>query len=185
MGTFFGNPMVTLIAACEIGFWVLLGGGLLTRYLLRLRRTSTVLLAGTPVLDVVLLVAAVVDIARGAEAAFAHGLGATYLGFSVAFGPSMIRKADAWVAHRFADGPEPWRPPRRGPERARHEWREWRKCLVACGIAVVVLLTLSFVVGEPARTEALWAGWLPRLAWVVGIWFLVGPLWTIRDRRKV
>lgn len=92
---------MALIAFCEIGFWVLLRAGLVARYVFKLRRTSNVLLVGTPVLDVVLLVAAVIDLRGGGEAGLAHGLGATYLGFSVAFGHSLIRWADV----RFAGDP--------------------------------------------------------------------------------
>ncbi|MGX7824701.1 hypothetical protein ACTG9Q_06385 [Actinokineospora sp. 24-640] len=175
--------MVALIAACEIGFWVLLAAGLAARYLLKWRRVGVVLLVGTPVLDAVLLVATVVDLRRGGEAGMAHGLGAAYLGFSVAFGHSVIRWADQRVAHRFAGGPPPWRPPRHGPGRLAHEWREWGRCVLACGIAAAVILLLSFVVATPAQTEALWAGWLPRLGWVSGLWFVFGPLWKTVDRQ--
>ena len=174
------NPLAGLIALCEIGFWLLLAAGLAARYLLRLRRTSTVLLVSTPVLDVVLLVAAVLDLHRGTEASNVHGLGAAYLGFSVAFGHSLVRWTDQRVAHRFAGGPPPVRPPRFGPGKVRHEWHEWSKCVLACGIAAAVIVLLSFVVGTPERTEALWGagGWLTRLGMVTGIWFLAGPLWT-------
>src|SRR5690606_25332885 len=39
-----GMNIVIAILACEIGFWIVLLAGLATRYLLRLRRLSTVLL---------------------------------------------------------------------------------------------------------------------------------------------
>lgn len=181
------NPLLGLIALCEIGFWVLLVAGLIARYPLRLRRTGAALLMATPVVDLILLVAAVLDIRRGGEAGVAHGLGAAYLGFSVAFGHSVIRWADRWFAYRFADGPRPVKPPKRGPVRLRHEWREWGKCVVACGIGVAVLALLSFVVGSPERTTALWSGWdawIPRLGAATAIWFVAGPLWTSFDREE-
>ncbi|MGH3859246.1 hypothetical protein [Actinokineospora sp.] len=179
------NPLFAVIALCEIGFWVLLGAGLVARYPLRLRRTGAALLVATPIVDLVLLAATVLDLRRGGEAGLVHGLGAAYLGFSVAFGPSLIRWADRWFAYRFADGPRPVRVPKRGPERARHEWREWGKCVMACGIGVAVLAVLSFVVGTPERTTALWSGWyawIPKLGAVTAIWFATGPLWTLLDR---
>lgn len=178
MGEALENPLVLLIVACEVGFWVLLGAGLLARYLLRLRRTSNALLLATPVVDVVLLVVAVLDLARGGEATTAHALGAVYLGFSVAFGHSVIRWADQRVAHRFAGGPPPWTPPKSGPGKVAHEWREWGKCLLGCSIAAAVLAVLAFVVGEPSETGVLWREWLPRLGTITAIWFTVGPLWT-------
>ena len=82
-----------MIAACEIGFWVILGAGLVARYLLRWRRVGGVLLLCVPLVDVVLLVASVIDLRRGAEANFTHGLAAAYIGFSIAFGHSMVRLA--------------------------------------------------------------------------------------------
>lgn len=173
------NPMVALIVACEVGFWILLAAGLVARYALRLRRTGVVLLAATPVVDVVLLAAAVVDLRGGGTATTAHGLGAAYLGFSVAFGHTLIRWADQRVAHRFAGGPPPYKPPKRGPERIRHEWREWRKCLLACAIAVVVLCLLSFVVGGPEQTGVLWRQWIPRMGIICAIWLATGPVWSV------
>jgi len=111
--------LVLVIVAAEIAFWVLLVGGLAARYLLRRRRLSTALLIGAPLVDLVLLVATVIDLGRGTTATSAHGLAAAYIGFSVAFGPSLIRWADERFAHRFAGGPPPWRPPRGGRERTR------------------------------------------------------------------
>jgi hypothetical protein len=170
--------MVLLIAICEIGFWVLLAAGLAVRYLLRWKRTSAVLLIATPLLDVVLLIATMFDLSRGAEATTVHGLAATYLGFSVAFGHSTIRWVDARVHHWFAGGPPPPKVPKHGPVRIRHELREWAKCLLAVAIACAVMLFLIFIVASPSTTHALWApsGWIPRLGVVLGIWFVVGPV---------
>lgn len=171
------NPMAAVIAGGEIGFWVAIGAGLLARYLLRLKRTSTVLLALTPVIDIVVLVATVLDLQDGAKATFVHGLAAVYLGFSVAFGPSMIRWADVRFAHRFAGGPPP--PPKpRGREKARAEWRDWGKCVLASALAAGVLLVLIVMVGDTEQVAALW-GWLPRLGVVTAIWFATGPLWQV------
>ncbi|WP_216205677.1 hypothetical protein [Amycolatopsis aidingensis] len=174
-----GNPLAAVIAAGEIGFWVFIVGGLVARYVLRLRRTGLVLLAATPLLDVGVLVATMIDVAGGARANEVHGIAAAYLGFSIVFGPSMVRWADARFAHRFAGGPPPPKRAKRGPARTRYEWREWGKCVLACAITASVLLVLIFVVGTPERTTALWSGWLPRLGLLTGIWFVVGPLWQV------
>jgi hypothetical protein len=130
------NPLAGLVVLCEVGFWVLLASGLVTRYLLRLRRTSVVLLVCTPLLDVVLLAAAVADLRGGAAASAVHGLGAAYLGFSVVFGHGVIRWADRRMAHWFAGGPAPVKPV--GAAHVRHEWREWGRCVAACAIAAAV-----------------------------------------------
>jgi hypothetical protein len=117
--------LVVLIVACEVGFWCLLGAGLVARYVLRLRRTSAVRLAGAPVLDLVLLIASVLDLRSGSVAGPAHGLAAAYIGFSVAFGSTTLR----WADQRFAGGPPRDRPPGYGQARARYEWRLWGRAL--------------------------------------------------------
>jgi hypothetical protein len=169
--------MVTLIAACEIGFWVVLGAGLAARYLLRWRRVSTVLLICVPLVDVVLLTATIIDLSGGGSASTVHGLAAVYLGVSVAFGHSMMRWADQRFAHWFADGPPPVKPPKSGRERVRYEWREWGKFMLAYAIACLVMLLLIFVVSSPDQTVALWQGTIPTMSMVAGIW-LLWPLTT-------
>jgi O-antigen ligase len=164
--------LIALIAACEVGFWVILAAGLATRYLLRWRRVSTVLLICVPLVDVVLLAATVIDLSGGGTASNVHGLAAVYLGVSVAFGHSMMRWADQRFAHRFAGGPPPVKPPKTGPERVRYEWREWGKFMLAYAIASAVMLFLIFVISTPGHTIALWQGTIPTMAVVAGIWLL-------------
>jgi hypothetical protein len=166
--------LIAIIVACEIGFWVVLGAGLVARYLLGRRRLGAVLLTLVPLVDLVLLVATVIDLSDGATAGFQHGLAAAYIGFSVAFGPSMIRWADQRFAHRFAGGPPPWRPPRGGRARARYEWREFGKALIAWAVSCGLLAAAIAIVGDAARTEEL-LGWIVRLTMIVGIW----ALWPI------
>ncbi|WP_206664072.1 hypothetical protein [Thermomonospora catenispora] len=170
-----GNALLLgVIVGCEIGFWVLLLAGLAARYLLRMRRTGAVLLVSVPLVDLVLLAATVIDLRGGATAHFTHGLAAAYIGFSVAFGHSMIRWADARFAHRFADGPPPPKPPKYGMARARYEWREFGKATVAWAVSCALLLGAVALVGDAERTRELLA-WTGRLTMVLGIW----SLWPI------
>lgn len=178
-----GNPLVLLIGAAEVAFWVLLGAGLAARYLLRARRLSAVLLILVPVLDVVLVTASLADVAGGSAPGPAHGLAAVYLGFTVAFGHSLIRWADGRFAHRFAGGPPPPRPPRYGTARVVYEWREWGKVVLAWSIAVVVMLATAAVAGTGIPAPADWPAdplwsWAARLGPVLLIWFVGWPLWT-------
>jgi hypothetical protein len=166
--------LIAIIVACEVGFWAVLGAGLVARYLLDRRRLGAILLACVPLVDLVLLVASVIDLAGGATADFKHGLAAAYIGFSVAFGHSAIRWADQRFAHRFAGGPPPWRPPRGGRERAHYEWREFGKASLAWAISCALLLGAIAIVGDADRTEAL-VGWIARLSLILGIW----SLWPI------
>jgi hypothetical protein len=166
--------LLALIVAAEIAFWVVLAAGLATRYLLRRPRLGLALLALVPVVDLVLLAATTVDLAGGATARAGHGLAAAYVGVSIAFGSSIVRWADERFAHRFAGGPEPWRPPKGGRERTRYEWREFGKAALAWAIATGLLLAAIAVVGDAERTEALEA-WIGRLTLVLAVW----SLWPI------
>ena len=176
--------LVALIVITEIAFWVLLGAGLATRYLLGRRRLGAILLASVPLVDLVLLGASTLDLRRGATAGAAHGLAAAYIGLSVAFGHSLIRWADERFAHRFASGPPPRRPPRHGRARTRHEWREFGKALTAWTISVALLLAAIAFVGDAERTAALEA-WILRITLVLAVWSLwpvTYTLWPAKPR---
>ena len=175
---------VVVIVACEIGFWVVLASGLVARYVLRRPRLGGALLVGVALVDLVLLAATVVSLARGETAGFGHGLAAAYLGFSVAFGHGLIRRADAWFAHRYAEGPRPQRRPKHGSARTRYEWAEFRRAALAWAISCSLLVAAILVVGAPERTEAL-EGWIVRLTVVLAIWSLwpvTLTLWPARPK---
>ncbi|WHP16702.1 hypothetical protein [Cellulomonas sp. ES6] len=182
------NPVAALVVACEVAFWVFLGAAVVARYVLRRRRLSTVLLLCEPLLEVVLLVATVGDLLRGSEATWTHGLAALYLGFTVAFGKRTVHAVDAWVAHRFFGGPEPVRPPRRGPARVRYEWALWLRVLLAWAVACAVLGVLLLVAQGPGEAAAeqreVLLGWGGRATLVLVAWFVFGPVWeTFTPRR--
>jgi len=166
------NLILAIIVACEIGFWVLIVAGLLARYVLRWARTGVVLLAMTPVVDLVLLAATVLDLRAGANASFFHGLAALYLGFSVAYGHKMISWADNRFAHRIAGGPAPTR--HYGAQYAKACWKDAGRTTVAVLIAAGLLHLLTVLVNDPNRTGAL-TGLYP----VLGIVFLVDVVWAI------
>jgi hypothetical protein len=136
--------LIAVIAACEIGFWVLLAAGMVTRYLLRLRRVGMVPLAGLPLVDAVLLVASVIDIHRGAEPSFKHSLAAIFVGVSVAFGHQTIKWADKWAAHWLTGAPRPAKP----PKSARRERAGWYRHLLAYVIGVGLMLVLGLLSGR-------------------------------------
>ena len=177
MLTFFAeNPVAGVIVACEIGLWVLLGLGMVLRYLVRLRRTSTAVLAGIPLLDVVLVIATAVDLHRGADVGLVHVLAGFYLGSSLAFGPAIVRWADVRFAHRFAGGPAPRPFPKHGPQRVTHLMREWYRVVGTVAVASVVLVVLTLFFAAPEDQASLW-WWIGRAWVVVGLWFVFGPLW--------
>jgi hypothetical protein len=175
--------IVAGIVACEIAFWVFLAAGLAVRYPLRRPQLSRYVLLGSPVADLGLLVLSAVDLARGAKATEAHALAAAYISFTVVFGPSVIRWADARFAHRFAGGPAPRKVPKRGPERVRHEWREFGKAVLAGAMASALIGLGVLVVGDSDRSRAL-VGFETHLAAVLAIWFVVGPLWDTMSLKR-
>jgi len=144
-----------LILACEIGFWVVVLAGLITRYILRQKKLGAVLLLLTPVIDLLLLLFTVIDLNGGAEASFFHGLAAAYIGVTIAYGHSMIRWADERFAYRFAGGAAPQKAAKYGQERARRERIGWYRHLLAWIIGVALLYGMIWFVGNPEQTEAL------------------------------
>lgn len=171
--------LVGLIVACEVLFWVFLLSGLAVRYLLRSQRLGGLLLFCSPVADLVLLVAATADLARGGTAGGPHVLAAVYLGVTAAYGHRMVRWADVRFAHRFAGGPAPEPKPRWGREHAAHERAAFLRHLSAWAIGCALMMLGILVAGDTwtlaspwasdrpgsERTEALFGG--------IGLWTLV------------
>lgn len=140
--------LLAVIAGCEIGFWVLLAAGMVTRYLLRRPRLGLVLLAMVPLVDVVLLIASVIDIRTGGEPSFKHSLAAIFIGVSVGFGHQSLKWADGWAAYRFAGGPRPQKPKKGTREKARHERQGWYRHVLAYGVGVGVMIALGLLSGK-------------------------------------
>ncbi len=141
------------------------------------------LLLCVPLLDVVLIVASLADVASGSPPGPVHGLAAVYLGFTVAFGHSMVRWADARFAHRFAGGPPPPPVPRHGPAKVRYEWRAWGQALFAWVLALGVLQVFATVADTGVPDPLTWSAdpmwsWAARTGVVVAVWFVGWPLWT-------
>lgn len=170
--------LLLLIIACEISFWVFLLLGLVARYLFRLRRFSATLLLCVPLIDLMLFFATIFHLHSGVTADQTDGLAAAYIGVSVAFGTSMIRWADARFARRFAGGPLVPRPPRYGRARARYEWQEFRKAVLAWAISCVLLLGGIVLVGDLGRAAAL-LGWIALLTLILLIWLIWPVSYTL------
>jgi len=147
--------IAAFIVACEIGFWVFVLAGLLCRYVWNRKRLGGLLLLCTPLVDLALLIATVIDLRSGATAGFAHGAAAIYIGVSIAFGHQMVRWADVRFAHRFAGGPEPVKAPKYGSAHARHQIGQALRHGVAWIIGVVLLFAIVLFTGDDSRTAAL------------------------------
>ncbi len=179
--------ILTVIIACEVGFWIAVLGGLTTRYLLGARRLGAALLVCAPLVDVVLLVAVAAHLDSGATASWHHGLAALYIGFSVTYGHRMISWSDAWFAHRFAG--EPAAVKLTGAEYTRRCWGDLVRTVGAALIVAGILAAITWWVGDPSRTAAL-ARWNGALGVVVAaefIWTVSYTLWPrklSRPRRR-
>lgn len=148
------NFVAWMIVACEVAFWVVIILGLTVRYLLRKQRFGFLLLALTPIIDLLLLVITGLDLYHGATATPAHAIAAVYIGVSVVFGKSMI----AWADERFRyyivkQGDKPLK--RYGYDYARHYLKSWLKHVLAYAIGVGFLFGLVILVNDFERTEAL------------------------------
>ncbi len=156
----------------------MLATALVVRYVLRCERLSRILLLSLPVVDLLLLAFTAVDLKGGSAATFAHGLATAYIGFTIAFGPALVRWADARFAHRFAGGPAPSPAPVRGWPAVRHELTLWLRCVGAWVVALFLLGALVAYVDDPTLTSPLLAWYRIAFGSVV-LWFVFGPLWTL------
>ncbi|MFF5469585.1 hypothetical protein [Streptomyces achromogenes] len=175
--------IVGLVIACEVAFWVLLAAGLAFRYALRMPRTGLALLLCEPLLEVVLFVATAIDLRNGAQPDWRHGLAAVYIGFTVGLGHSTVTWVDARVAHRFAGGPPPVRPPRYGTARAVHEWKVAGRWILAAAVALALLQGAIWYVGDAGDTGSL-RGWQRSMLWVTGINVVIAASYTLFPKRE-
>jgi hypothetical protein len=173
--------VIAAILAAEAAFWLVLVSGLLLRYVARAPRASTLVLASLPLVDLVLLALVAIDVAGGGEPTRAHAFAAMYLGFTVAFGRSVIAWADGWFRHRFAGGPRPAKPAKGSTAEVRAIWREWSRVVLGAAIAALCLLGMIALEGwhlpdwdDPTAIHPYWAA-IHMLAIVVVVWFLAGP----------
>lgn len=158
------NWIAWTIILCEIGFWVLIGLGLVTRYMLKKKRLGLILLAMTPVVDLILLIVTATDLYRGATATIPHALAAVYIGISLAFGKSMIEWADkAFQFYVLKEGDRPTK--YTGLSHSKNYLKGWGRHALAYLIGAGLLFGTIWFIDDTSRTEALWN--------VLRIWTLV------------
>lgn len=174
--------ILALIAACEVAFWVVLVAALLVRYVLRADRISRILLWLLPVVDLVLLVAIAADLLSGAAPHSSHGLGALYLGFTVMFVHPMTTTVDAWFARHFDAAPPVKAAPRYGMARARHEWRQLGRAVLACGISAVLLEGMVLITPEGSDTAPL-TQWFASMGYLLVIWGVIAASYTVFPKK--
>lgn len=147
--------LLFFIVVCEIAFWLFLFGGLVVRYLFHARRLSTLLLAGSPLIDGLLLLATAIDLKTGGTPTFAHGLAAIYIGVSIAFGRQIIAAADRRFAAWLGDTVQAVPRPKYGRAHAAQERRDWLRHLLAFVIGGTLLCGMMFFVGIGPASHSL------------------------------
>lgn len=175
------NFIAWTIVACEIGFWVVIALGLITRYIFKREKLGFFFLALTPVIDLILLLVTATDLYNGATATQVHAIAAIYLGCSIAFGKSMIR----WADERFRyyvqkTGTKPVR--RFGYEHARHSMKGSMQHLLAYIIGGAFLVAMIYFIGDPTRTKAL-SSMLTIWGLALGIDFAISITYFIWPRK--
>lgn len=149
------NFVAWTIVACEIGFWVFIIAGLVTRYIFNQKRAGLVLLAMTPVVDVVLLIVTSVDIYHGATATIAHSIAPLYIAISLVYGKSMVRWADErFLYYIKREGPKPKR--RIGMDYAIHSMKGSLLHVLAYAIGGAMMLGMIAYIGDESRTTEIW-----------------------------
>ncbi|MCE3200140.1 hypothetical protein [Paenibacillus sonchi] len=175
------NFVAWAIVACEVLFWVVILAGFSARYLFKRQKLGLFFLALTPVLDLILLIIAGIDLYNGASATTAHAVAAIYISVSIVFGKSMI----SWADERFRyyvtkQGSPPVK--RYGMDHARHYFKSWLKHLLAFLLGAGILYGLMIWIDDPARTEALFSI-LKVWTIVVGIDLLISSSYFIWPRK--
>ncbi len=171
-----------LIIGCEIGFWVFVLAGLTARYVLKKKKLGAFLLICTPVVDLVLLAATVLDLKNGATATMVHGIAAIYIGISIAFGHGMIKWADQHFAYRIANGVKPPKKIKYGTEHARREREGWFRHFFAWLIGASFLGANILYINNGEQTEQL-LNTLQLWTLVLGIDFLISFSYTLFPKK--
>jgi hypothetical protein len=149
------NGIAWMIITCEVLFWVFILLGLTARYLFKKEKLGFFLLALTPVIDLLLLIATSIDLYRGASASMAHGLAAVYIGVSIAFGKSMIQWADTRFQHYISKTTLSKPIKKFGIDFARHNAKGFIRHIIAFVISSGILGLMIIYIDDPSRTAAL------------------------------
>ncbi|WP_141430754.1 hypothetical protein [Bacillus sp. 03113] len=158
------NFIAWMIITCEVAFWIVILFGLLLRYLFHFKKLGLILLALTPVIDLLLIIITSIDLYNGATATIAHGLAAVYIGVSIAFGKSMIKWADERFQYYFIKkGTKPSK--KAGIKFAKSYAKGFIRHIIAFLIGSSILLMMIYYINDSKRTDNLYG--------MIKIWTLI------------
>lgn len=170
--------LLTAIITAEVLFWVFLLGGLSIRYLLGWKKTSIIMLALTPGIDLILIGLTYHDLSHGGKSHFIHGLSAFYVGYSIALGPSIISEIDRKFATRF--GGEA--PTEKSDPTYREHVSTWKRVIIATVITLLLLVIGFFLVGFKGSFWIIY--WMVTAVFVAIAWWFIGPYRALRKEKQ-
>ncbi|MCT1412988.1 hypothetical protein [Corynebacterium sanguinis] len=170
--------LLAAIITAEVLFWVFLLGGLSVRYLLGWKKVSIVMLALTPVIDLILIGFTYYDLSHDGKSHFIHGLSAFYVGYSITLGPSIIGEMDRKFAARFGGGV----PTEKSDPTYREHVTIWKKVIAATAITLLLLAVGLFLVGIKGSFWIIY--WMITAVFVVIAWWFIGPYRSLRKERR-
>lgn len=154
-----------MILICEISFWVFVLLGFCFRYLFKMRRIGATILIFTPIIDFILFIFTITDLKSGTPANFTHGIAAIYIGVSVSFGHTIIKRCDERFAYYFANGSKPVPQPKYGKAYANIERSGWYKHLLAWMIGVGLIIVMILIIKGTSNINSLFN--------VIKVWTIV------------
>ena len=77
--------------------------------------------------------------------------------------------------------PAPVKPVKGSTAYRRGLWVEYARVLLACAVAVAVLLAMIVFVAADGSAEPLW-GWIQKAGLVAAIWLVAGPVWGMFEQ---
>ncbi|WP_432352919.1 hypothetical protein [Sporosarcina sp. A2] len=145
------NLIAVIIIACEISFWMVIGLGLVVRYIFNRKKLGLFILATIPLIDLILLIVTAFDLYRGSTSTVAHSIAPLYIGISLAFGKSMIQWADERFQYYVTkSGPKPVR--RTGFPHAIHSMKGTLRHVLAFAIGAPMIVFVQWYIDAPERT---------------------------------
>ncbi len=176
--------LVYLVVFCEVAFWALLAGGLSFLYIFKKPKVGGVLLALSPGVDAVLLVATAFDLRAGSPAVFAHVLSVIYLAMALVYGRRMVRWMDVRFNHRFCGGPAPEKKAKGGRAHAAQERAGWLRHLAMFSIACIGASSLALFSGHPQEVAEAYLPTFRLWGIIVAIDFVVSFSYTLFPRKE-
>lgn len=163
--------MLVATVAAEGAFWACLILGFVVRYALKLPKLGLLLLAATPLIDLLLLMFGYFSLKETGEANFMHGFAAFYIAFSLVFGFDIVSALDK----RFGGKAQ-------STNFSSDKKKQFRKCLLACLLTALMLAAGILITGKAGSFWLIY--WLIAVAFTPLIWWGLEKMVAHRGSQK-